>query len=195
MFKRGEVYENPVTGERAIVQVGTAETDGARLVADLYLRPGARVPAPHYHPVIRERFTVVRGQLGYALGGRRDVAGPGQSFEVPPGEVHDWWNAGDTEAQVLVEIEPAARFEAAIRHVFFFAADGKTDDKGMPGLLQLSLFAQEFDDVIRFTKPPRFLQRTLFFPLAPIARWKGYRGSYDEYLTRPANEVLALSET
>jgi hypothetical protein len=47
VLKRGEVYENPVTGERAAVRVGTAETNGARLVVDLHLRPGARVPAPH----------------------------------------------------------------------------------------------------------------------------------------------------
>ncbi|HSJ02059.1 MAG TPA: hypothetical protein VK956_06370, partial [Verrucomicrobium sp.] len=106
----------------------------------------------------------------------------------------DWWNAGDTQAQVLVDISPADRFEAAIRHVFFFAQDGKTDDKGMPGLLQLSVFATEFDDVIRFTKPPRILQRTLFWLLAPIARWRGYRGSYAEYLTRPASAMVQLGD-
>lgn len=192
MFKRGEVYENPVTGERAVVRVGTAETNGARLVADLYLRPGARVSAPHYHPGIHERFTVVRGQLGYTLGSRHEVAQPGQSFEIAPGVIHGWWNAGETEAQVLVEIAPAERFEAAIRHVFFFAQDGKTDKKGMPSLLQLSLFAREFDDVIRFTRPPRWFQQMMFFFLAPIARWCGYQGSYPEYLTRPANAVVEV---
>lgn len=52
MLKRGEVYENAVTGERAVVRVGTAETKGAQLVVDRHPRPGARVPAPHYHPTI-----------------------------------------------------------------------------------------------------------------------------------------------
>ena len=33
-LKRGEVYENPVTGERAVVRVGAAETKGARLEVD-----------------------------------------------------------------------------------------------------------------------------------------------------------------
>jgi hypothetical protein len=41
MFKRGEVYENPVAGERAIMQVGTAENAGARLVVALYILPRA----------------------------------------------------------------------------------------------------------------------------------------------------------
>jgi len=192
MLKRGEVYENPVTGERAVVRVGTAETQGARLVVDLHLRPGARVSAPHYHPNIRERFTVVQGQVGFTLGPRQEVAEPGQPLEAVPGVVHDWWNAGQAEAEVRVEIEPAPRFEAAIRNAFGLAQDGKTDKKGMPNLLQLALFAREFDDVIRFTRPPRLLQRLLFLVLAPLARWRGYQGNYPDYLTRPPSAVIEV---
>jgi len=112
MTRRGDVFENPVTGERAVVRIGTADTTGNRLVVDLYLRPGARVAAPHYHPAIWERFTVVSGRVGFALNGRRAVAEPGQTVSVPIGVVHDWWNAGDTPAVARVEIEPADRFEA-----------------------------------------------------------------------------------
>jgi hypothetical protein len=43
MSKAGEVYENPVTGERAVVRVGTEETGGERLVVDLHVRPGGAV--------------------------------------------------------------------------------------------------------------------------------------------------------
>jgi quercetin dioxygenase-like cupin family protein len=194
VVKRGEVYLNPVTGERVVVRLGTAETNGARLVVDLHLRPGARVPAPHYHPTLRERFTVVQGQVGFTIGGRRAVAPPGHSVDVAPGVIHDWWNAGEGQAVVRVEVEPAARFEAAIRNVFCLAQDGRTDQKGMPNLLQLAVFAQEFDDVIRFTRPPHLLQRVLFFVLAPVARRRGYRGSYPEYLTRPPSAVVEVRD-
>jgi hypothetical protein len=37
--KAGDVIENPVTGERAVVRVGTEESGGELLVADLYVRP------------------------------------------------------------------------------------------------------------------------------------------------------------
>jgi quercetin dioxygenase-like cupin family protein len=194
MLKKGEVYENPITGERAVVRVGTDQTAGERLVVDLFVRPGGRVAAEHYHPNLRERFTVVRGRVGVSVSGRQTIAAPGRSIEVPVGRAHDWWNAGDDEAHVIVEIEPAARFEAAIRNGFGLAQDGKTDSKGMPNLLQLALFAREFDDVIRFTRPPRLIQRLLFAMLAPIARLAGYRGSYPHYLTRPAREVVAVPE-
>jgi quercetin dioxygenase-like cupin family protein len=184
VLKKGEVYENPVTGERAVVRVGTDETAGERLVVDLFVSPGGRVAAEHYHPQIRERFTVVRGLVGVSVDGRRSIAQSGDAIEVAPGQTHDWWNAGTDEAHVIVEVAPAARFEAAIRHTFGLAEDGRTDRKGMPNLLQLALIAREFDDVIRFTRPPRVIQRVLFALLSPIARWLGYRGCYPEYLTR-----------
>jgi len=192
MTKRGEIYENPVTGERALIREGSEEHHGARLVVDLFLRPGARVAAPHYHPGLSESFTVVSGRVGLLIDGRQSVATPGARVVVAPGVVHDWWNAGGREAMVRVVIEPAARFEAMILNLFGLAQDGKTDARGMPSLLQLVLLAQEFDDVIRFIRPSRWVQRLLFPLLAPFARWRGYRGCYPKYLMRlPSAVALA----
>src|SRR5918998_2044468 len=130
MLKAGDVLENPVTGERAVVRVGTAESGGELLVADLYVRPGGAVMGEHVHPAIEESFTVLRGRLGYRLDGREGVVGPEERLHVPRGTAHDWWNAGDEEAQVLVEISPAARFEEMILNAFGLAQDGKTNAKG-----------------------------------------------------------------
>ena len=192
MLRRGEIYDNPVTGERAIVRVGTDETDGGRLVIDMQARPGAAGAGEHIHPSIDERFTVLRGRVGVSIDGRRSIAGPGESVHIPPGVAHDWWNAGEEEAHLVVEIQPAARFEEMLRNLLGLAQDGRTDARGMPGLLQRSLLAREFDDVIRFTKPHRRIQTVLFKLLAPIARLRGYRGSYPEYLER--KPLIRLSE-
>jgi quercetin dioxygenase-like cupin family protein len=185
MLRAGDVLENPVTGERAVVRVGTAESGGELLVADLHVRPGGAVMGEHLHPAIEESFTVVRGRLAYRLDGREGVARPEERLHVPRGAVHDWWNAGEEEAHVLVEISPGARFEEMIRNAFGLARNGKTNAKGQPRLLQAALFAREFDDVIRFTSPPRSVQKALFGVLAPFARLLGYRGSYPEYLVSP----------
>ena len=103
---------------------------------------------------------------------------------MPAGVAHDWWNAGEEEARIVVEVAPGARFEEMIKNLYGLARDGKTNAKGRPGLLQASLFAREFEDVLRFTKPTRTVQRVLFAVLAPIARLLGYMGSYPEYLER-----------
>ena len=191
MFKRGEVYDNPVTGERVVIRLGTQETGGERLLADIYLRPGGAVAGEHIHPSIDETFTILRGRVGIAIDGRKTIAEPGSKLYVPRGTAHDWWNAGDEEAHILLEVTPAARFEALIRNLFCLAQDGKTDRKGVPRLLQLALIAREFEDVAQLTRPPRLVQKVLFGILAPIARLKGYRGRYPEYEARAPIHVLS----
>ena len=175
------VVENPVTGERGIVRRAPGEA-GASLVADLYARPGAAVVGEHVHPHSTETFTVVRGTLGVRLDGTETRATPGTRVVVPPDTPHDWWNIGDETAWVIVEVDPGHRFQAMIRNLFGLAADSRTDDTGRPSLLQTALLAREFDDTIRFTSPPRAIQRTLFAVLAPLARLRGLRGSYAGYV-------------
>jgi quercetin dioxygenase-like cupin family protein len=192
MSKAGQVIENPVTGERVVVRVGTEESEGGLLVADAYVRPGGAVTGEHVHPAIEEYFTVVRGRVGFRLDGRETIAELGQRLRVPAGMAHDWWNAGEEEAHVTVEIRPGARFEEMIVNLFGLAQDGKTNAKGMPNLLQSALFAREFEDVMYFTKPPRAVQKVLFAVLAPIAWTLGYRGSYPEYLNRQPSEVVEV---
>lgn len=181
MSKAGDVFENPITGERAVVRVGTEESGGELVVSDLYVSPGGRVAAEHVHPIINEWFTVISGKVGFRLNGRESVAEIGQRLHISPGTVHDWWNAGGEEAHVVVEVSPGARFEEAISTTFGFARDGKTNDKGMPNLLQLALLSREFEDVLYFTKPPRAVQKVLFAVLTPVARLLGYRGSHPQY--------------
>jgi mannose-6-phosphate isomerase-like protein (cupin superfamily) len=188
MFKRGDVFDNPVTGERATIRLGTRETRGERLVVDLELR-GAGFGSPlHRHPSIHERLKVVSGSIGISVDGVVSIAQLGKTIEIPPGAPHRFWNAGIVEAQLTMDFRPASRFEAFTRNMIGLAQDGKTDPKGMPNLLQLAVIANEFDDVIQFLSPPRFVQSILFPVLAPIARMRGYRGSYSEYVFRSPSE-------
>ena len=68
-----------------MIRVGTDNSAGARLVVDLYIRPGGAVAGEHIHPVIHERFSVLQGRVGFAIGGKKSVATPGQTLDVPPG--------------------------------------------------------------------------------------------------------------
>lgn len=181
-MRSGEAYENRVQGDRAVVREGSDDNGGERLVVDLYVRPGGAVAGKHIHEYITERFEVLAGTVRFHLDGRDEVVGPGQRVEVPPGAVHDWWNVGDDEAHVLVEIEPAARFELMIQNLYGLANDGKTNARGIPKLLPLALFAREFRREGEFIRPPRIVQRVLFAALAPLAHVRGYRAINPEYL-------------
>jgi quercetin dioxygenase-like cupin family protein len=197
--RSGDVFLNPVTGERSAVLVGTEDGKGDRLAVRLHVTPGGAVVGEHYHPTITERFRVLAGQIEVSLDGRRDTLGPGADVTIPPGMVHDWWNAGDEEAGVLVDVQPGRRFELMVGTLFGLARDGKTNDKGMPGPLQLAVMGKEFTDVLRFTKPPAVVQKLLFAPLAALGRARGYRPVYPQYgepqgHEEPDPELLALVE-
>jgi len=181
MSRAGQCLENPVTGERAVVRVGTEDTSDDRMVVELFLRPGGRVSTAHVHPLIEERFTAVRGQFSLRLGRAEQVAELGRTYEVPPGTVHDFWNAGTSEAQIVIEIAPARRFEEAIKNSFGFAHDGLTNAKGMPRPLQLAAWVHEFSDVLYPASPPRPVQRVVIPALAALGRRRGVRGSYPRY--------------
>jgi quercetin dioxygenase-like cupin family protein len=183
-MRAGEIYENRVQGDRAIVREGSEDTGGERLVVDLYIRPGGAVAGKHVHSYITERFEVLTGTVRFHLDGRDEIAAPGRQVEVPPGVVHDWWNVGRDEAHVLVDIRPAERFELMIEDLYGLANDGKSNARGVPRLLPLALFAREFRREGEFIRPPLIVQRLLFTALAPLARARGYKAINPEYLGR-----------
>ena len=190
MSRCGDVYENRVTGEYAVVLRGTEDRGEGPGIAHLLARPGAAVVGEHFHPHMIERFTVVRGRLDARIAGRVLSLEPGQSATVEAGVVHDWWNGSTTEdAHVIVEVDrvPGAdnidpnRFELLIGMLFGLANDGKVDSKGRPNPLQGAVIAQEFADIVVFTNPPPAVQRVLLAVLAPIGRALGYRAIYPDY--------------
>jgi quercetin dioxygenase-like cupin family protein len=180
-MKAGNIFNNPITGESGYIRKGTDETNGELLIADLRVRPGGAVVGEHYHPIIKERFTVVSGQIEYKLNGKKGVIKAGETLDLPPGIPHDWWNASNEEARVIVQVKPAARFEEMILTMFGLAKEGKTDKKGLPNPLQLAVTSTEYKDVMRLTSPPVWLQDVLFSILAPIGRLLGYKPMYPHH--------------
>lgn len=189
MSRAGDVFENPVTGEIGYVRLGTEETNGELMVADLRVRPGGAVLGAHYHPTIDERFTVLQGKIGFQLAGQHGLLQAGESAELPRGIVHDWWNAGEDEARVIVEVSPAARFEQMVTTLFNLAREGKTNSKGVPNPLQMAVIAKEFADVVVFMSPPIWMQRIAFGILAPVGRRVGMRAIYPHHLETPVQSV------
>jgi quercetin dioxygenase-like cupin family protein len=196
--KVGTELVNPVTGERGVIRIAPSAENGRTLVADLFVQPGGAVAGAHLHPNLQEAFTVLRGKVGMRLNGQDQIAPLNERIVINVGVIHDWWNAGDEEAHVQVEVMPGDRFLEMISNLFGLAQDGKTNKKGMPNLLQLIVFGKEFEDVIVFTKPPRWAFNLTYTLLAPLARLLGYRGSYTKYLELLSSQqpkTMRFSET
>jgi quercetin dioxygenase-like cupin family protein len=178
MFEAGTSLENPVTGERLVLKISGDETNGEYLQADYWLAPGGGVAAPHIHPLQEESFEVIWGSVVFLIDGEEHLSPPGTKHVVSAGTSHQMINRSDEEVHIFSELRPALRSEELLQTVWGLAADGKTNDKGFPGLLQIAVTAEEFRPEIHFAHPPLLVQRIVFGALAPLGRALGRKGAY-----------------
>ena len=135
--------------------------------------------------------------MGFLIGESRRVLGRGDGADVPPGTLHDWWQLGHEEAQVIVEVEPGDRFVEMVGTMFGLARAGQVDRRGVPRPLQLAVTARHYRDVMVIASPPPWVQNIVFALLAPVGRALGLRAGYPQYYrsdvrSEPEPEALAM---
>jgi quercetin dioxygenase-like cupin family protein len=81
----GEVWENPITGERGTILELPYRNPEGRATVELTALVGARVVGEHRHPALIERFTVLEGELTLNLDGQTTVLHEGESGVIEPG--------------------------------------------------------------------------------------------------------------
>ena len=62
-IKVGEVWENPVTGERLVILERPWDNPASRVTGELTALVAARVMGEHRHPALVEQVTVLEGAL------------------------------------------------------------------------------------------------------------------------------------
>jgi quercetin dioxygenase-like cupin family protein len=166
----GHVIENPLSGERITIR---PRPDGSVLEWELLLAPGGRVPSSHAHPRQEESFTVLAGRMRFRVGGRRVVAGPGDTVRVPPGTVHHFANAAGQSARVAVRTSPALSMQELLETAAAMAREQYAAGRRLPRLLDLALFMRDFEREVRAPYLPAALVGAVIRPLAWLARRRG----------------------
>ncbi|MGD0064295.1 MAG: cupin domain-containing protein [Streptosporangiaceae bacterium] len=186
---RGPVIENPLSGERITILAGTdAGQSGSVLEWELVLAPGGRVPSSHAHPRQEECFTVLAGRMRFRVGGRKVVAGPGQTVRVPPGTVHHFANVGRSPARVAVQTRPALSMQQLLQTAAAMAQDQHAAARRLPRPLDLALFMRDFEREVRAPYLPAALVGAVIGPLAWLARRRGSDARYRRLRgSRPAD--------
>lgn len=180
-------YQNKTISNKAagmeIRFVHTAkDTDGALLEMEASYRPHSSEPVAHYHPAQAETFTVLSGELTVRLEGKLHILKSGEQLHIPANKVHSMWNNSAVPTTVNWQVRPALGTEYFLETAAGLAADGKTDGKGMPGILQLALLINRFAGEIRVAKPPFMVQRAIFLLLTPLAYLTGHKPVYRKYI-------------
>ncbi len=144
MASAGQEIDNPVTGERIVFRVTSADSYGELLeFDDFWTRPGYRV-TEHIHPEIEERWEVVAGVAAFRIGGTERRAHPGETIVAPAGVPHMGWNPTDDPVHVRVQMRPALRWEQFAEQLFDLANQGLVDANGLPARPDLLRLLKEF---------------------------------------------------
>jgi quercetin dioxygenase-like cupin family protein len=111
-----------------------AETGGELLEMEAIYGGTGQYPPAHFHPSQSERFEVLEGTVRAIVDGEERTYGPGDTFEVPAGTVHQM--AADPPARLRWEVRPALR--TAEFFEVLYSADVPAD------------FLEQFRDEVRF---------------------------------------------
>jgi quercetin dioxygenase-like cupin family protein len=174
----GQLIENPLSGEQITIRRSAEDTGGSVLDWELVLAPGGRVPSSHAHPEQEECFTVLVGQMRFRVGGRRVIAGRGDTVRIPPGTVHHFANAGSGPARVAVQSRPALNMQELLETAAALAQDQHAAARAMPNPLSLALFMRDFEREVRAPYLPAALVRAVTHPVAWLARRRGLDARY-----------------
>lgn len=179
MARAGEIIENPVTRERVVFTATGADSGGELLRFEMTVASGSGSVAPlHAHPKQQAEFHIRSGEITLRVDGGVHVLGAGESFCVPAGRPHAWWNSGTEPLRAVLEIRPASRLDELMVSVFALAQDGRVDARGRPGWLQSAVMLDAYRDSVRLTGPRGRLQDMGLAGLARLGRALGLRADY-----------------
>lgn len=151
-------------------------SDAARF--ELHLPAGAPGPMKHVHPQQQETLESIRGVLGVLHGGRTHRLQPGDAIDIPAGDPHTFWNAGDTELLLAGEVTPPLSTRDFMQEVFGLLGRYRATGGGIPlNLLRVAPVLDDYPDHLYLAGIPVTLQKKSVGALAIIARLLGY-GDY-----------------
>jgi mannose-6-phosphate isomerase-like protein (cupin superfamily) len=171
--------ENPLSKERIEFLKTGAETGGELFAFEVRVPTDMVLPPSHLHLAEEERFEVLEGEMAVQTDGRQHVLRPGESHVVKPGVAHTWQNTGPGNLRFRAEFRPAGNVQSFFETYCGLAAEGRSDEKGQPPLLQVVASLPLWG--MYLAGPPILAQRLLMAVLSPVARLRGYRPRYGRF--------------
>lgn len=182
MAYKGKIISNKKTGQQITFIQTSDDTGGELIEMESIFHPHSTEPVPHYHPLQEEYFTVLEGELCVRINDGVKILKQGDKLRIKKNQVHSMWNGSSSMAKVNWKVMPASDTEYFLENGIGIANEKKTNDKGMPGLLQVALLANRFSHVYRVAKPSYTVQKILFKLLKPFSYLAGYRSCYKKFV-------------
>jgi quercetin dioxygenase-like cupin family protein len=182
MAYKGKSIDNKKTGQQISFIQTSDDTGGELLEMESLFQAHSTEPVPHYHPLQEEYFTVLEGEITVRTNGQLYVLKQNDKLHIKKGQIHSMWNHSSQKARVNWKVVPASDTEYFLENGIGIANKKKTNEQGMPGLLQIALLAKRFSHVYRVAKPSYAIQKIIFSILSPFSFLAGYRSCYKEFV-------------
>lgn len=177
--REGQVFVSKSEGFRQTVM----KRENGLVWTELTLEPHAPGPPEHIHTTFPEKFIVAEGTLSLMANGEKKLLRPGESLLIPPGTPHRPFNETGSPVVVKAPLTPEyalpEQFSVFLTQAYGFFDESESNSQPPAALLQMSRFSPKYDSWL--ASPPIFLQKTLYFAIAPTARLAGYRTYYEKY--------------
>ena len=152
---------------------------GDRLEGENAVKPGAGPPM-HVHHLQEESLTVLEGRIGYQRPGEPErFAGPGETVTFKPGDVHRFWNAGESDLRCTGRIEPADNIEYFLTEIF---ASTKRSGGKRPDPFDAAFLTRRYRSEFAMVDIPAPVQRFVFPVLVAVGK---LLGKYRKYADGP----------
>lgn len=135
-------------------------------------------PDEHIHPHQEEVIEVLGGEYAVEFGGTEHRLDDGDEITVPQNTPHRHWNPSAQPVRVAHEHHPPRDSAALGEAMYALAQDGKTDEKGMPNLLQFAVLNRAYPGIAYTTDVPIPVQKAMTAVLGPLGRLAGYEANY-----------------
>ena len=183
--------ENRSSKERITFLNTGAETGGESFAFEVRVPTDMVSPPPHLHAAEEERMEVLEGEMTLQAYGRQHVLRPGEGHVLKPGVAHTWWNSGSEPLRIRAEFRPAGNMQSFFETYCGLAAEGRSDEKGQPPLLQVAASLPLWG--MYLAGPPILAQRLLMAVLRPLAWLRGYRARYERFEQHSSTSPKVLS--
>ena len=107
------------------------DTDAGLDLFEMLLRPGGRMPVPHYHESWDETVYGLGGTSTWRIAGRDVDLAPGESIFIPRGVVHGFENRSGAEARCLCILTPGVLGPGYFREMAALISKGSPDPVAM----------------------------------------------------------------
>lgn len=182
MAYTNKILSNKLTGQDIHFLKTANDTNGELLEMETIYHSRSTEPPMHYHPLQEEYFTILSGELTVRIRGKLQALKAGEQLHIAPNTSHAMWNASNHKTIVHWKVLPALDTENLFETIYGLVNDGKTNNKGIPSLLQMAPTATRFSEVFRLSKPPYLIQKIIFSLLMPFAFISGKKAVYKKYL-------------